>query len=419
MSRLFSLVVTLVGLVNCAAVERRWSADAVAPVDLAINRGSPQHLASGIIYGIPDVPNQIPDHFYTDIGLHWFRAGGGQMTEPNRGWSWGDAEMEKRWESTLSNYRTVRKYNGKFQLLLHDLWGTDFTDESMEWPVTTATGPTLTAFWTLLLAGSLTTICCRDCTSTSGMSLNGASGRDLKRSGFTCSVGLQTDFEENTWWSNFLSYVAANDSVPDLYTWHHIEALDNPANDLQNSLVTFSNMRSAAGAPEKPININEYLNLADELNPATTVWHLSRFERYDTSGLRSNWRGGPDGSHLRDFLVSLIWRDNENLPYHPNGDWQALKYYNLNMTVRALAGVRVKTGTWALTFKNLSAVGLPPAGELKIQTWGFTYEIPEAELDAPTDRGIATHSYTNDEITIAIYQTEENWKTAWAFEFLV
>ncbi|KAF9876517.1 hypothetical protein CkaCkLH20_05925 [Colletotrichum karsti] len=463
-TRILSLVATLVGLANGAALERRWSPDAVATVDLAMNRGAPQHLASGIIYGIPDVPDQIPDHFYTDIGLHWFRAGGGQMTAPNRGWSWGEAEMERRWDSTLSNYKTVRKYDGKFQLLLHDLWGTDFTDETMKWPgdggdwtdydrfLDTIIGRIIAndmlpglyidiwnepewGFWKRPQAQWLDLF---------GRTINRFRSDD--RLGGIQMIGPSLSLpptEDNTWWSNFLSYVAANNSAPDLYTWHHIEALDNPANDLQNSLATFNNMRSAAGAPEKPVNINEYLNLADELNPAATVWHLSRFERYDTSGLRSNWRGGPDGSHLRDFLASLVWRDSENLPYHPNGDWQALKYYNLNMTghragstgsedrifdvyatvgddkVRALAGVRVKTGTWALTFKNLSAVGLPRDGELQIQTWGFTYQIPEAELDAPTDRGVVTHSYTNDEITIAIYQTEEDWKTAWAFEFRI
>lgn len=237
-----------------------------------------------------------------------------------------------------------------------------------------------------------------------------------------------------------MSYVAANDTAPDYYSWHHIEALDNEANDLQNSLPTFDKMRVAAGAPEKPININEYLNLGDELNPAATVWHLSRFERYDVPGLRANWRGGPNGTHLRDFLASLLWRDHTDLPYHLNGDWQALNYYNTNMTgyragttgsvdrvfdayatvgdkVRILTGVRVQTGTWALTIKNLSAAGLPSSGNLAIQTWGFTYVIPETELDAPTNRGIATHPYSNDEITIAIYQTEEDWKTAWAFEF--
>ncbi|KAK7227845.1 hypothetical protein V2G26_000015 [Clonostachys chloroleuca] len=43
-------------------------------------------------------------------------------------------------------------------------------------------------------------------------------------------------------------------------------------------------------------------------------------------------------------------------------------------------------------------------------------KIPKTELAAPTGRGVATHQYSNDEITIAIYQTEEDWKTAWAFE---
>lgn len=280
MSRLFSVVPTLAGLVNCAAVERRWSPDAVATVDLAINRGSPQHLASGIIYGIPDVPNQIPDSFYTDIGLHWFRAGGGQMTEPNRGWSWGDAEMEKRWESTLNNYKTVRKYNGKFQLLLHDLWGTDFTDESMEWPgdngdwanydrfldtiisriVANDMLPGLYidiwsepewGFWKrpqaqwLDLFGRTINRFRYVSTDLSSHWLIAHMGRSDARLGGVQMIGSSLSLpptEENTWWSVFLSYVAANDSAPDVYTWHHIEALDNPANDLQNSLVTFSNM---------------------------------------------------------------------------------------------------------------------------------------------------------------------------------
>ncbi|KAL4814911.1 hypothetical protein BDW67DRAFT_186212 [Aspergillus spinulosporus] len=384
------------------------------------------------------------------------------MGEPNRGWSWGEAEMQKRWDSTLSNYRTARKYGGKFQLLLHDLWGTDFTDETKTWPGDGGDWSDYDRFLYRIISEIKANA------MTEGLYIDiwnepewgfwkrpqsqwlDLFGRTVKRFrsdpdlGGLPVIGPSLSLppaEDNSYWVNFLAYVAANDTAPDLYTWHHIEALGNPRNDLQNSLVTFRGMREAAGAPERPVNINEYLNLADELNPAATVWHLSRFERYDTAGLRSNWRGGPDGSHLRDFLASLIWRDSEDLPYHPNGDWQALKYYHTNMTgyrvgtfgstdrqfdvyatvgddkVRALAGVRVKTGTWALTFKNLSAVGLPPAGELSIQTWGFTYDIPEAALLEPTNRGIATHSYADDEITIAIYQTEEDWKTAWAFEF--
>lgn len=81
---------------------------------------------------IPDTPGQIPDHFYTNIGLHWFRAGGAQIEAPNRGWVWG--ELDGRWDSALSNDKTVRKYEGKFQLLLYDLQGTDHATESMNWP---------------------------------------------------------------------------------------------------------------------------------------------------------------------------------------------------------------------------------------------------------------------------------------------
>ncbi|KAF4463806.1 glycoside hydrolase family 39 [Fusarium albosuccineum] len=411
----------------------RWTPDAVAVVDLAVDRGEPQHLGSGVIYGIPDTPNQIPDHFYADIGLHWFRAGGAQMGAPNRGWVWGD--LDGRWDSALSNYLTARKYDGKFQLLLHDLWGTDHADESMTWPGDNGDWSDYDRFLDTvverIVAKNMIPGLHIDIWNEPewGFWLRPQSqwldlfGRTFKRFRddpnlnplpiIGPSLSLPPE-EDNTWWINFLDYVAVNNTAPDHYSWHHIESLDNPANDLQNSLVTFEKMRSAAEAPKKEININEYLNLADELNPAATVWHLSRFERYNVPGLRANWRGGENGSYLRDFLASLIWRDNSDLPYHPNGDWQALKNYKTNMTghragttgsedrrfdvystvgdkIRILAGVRVKTGTWALTIKNLSAAGLPPSGTLAIQTWGFTYDIPETELEAPANRGVATH----------------------------
>lgn len=47
-------------------------------------------------------------------------------------------------------------------------------------------------------------------------------------------------------------------------------------------------MRPTAGATESPGTINEYLKLVDDLSPVATVWHPSRFERFDTSGLQSS-----------------------------------------------------------------------------------------------------------------------------------
>lgn len=65
-----------------------------ATVDLSVNKGAPAHLASGFIYGIPDTPNQIPDHFYTDIGFNNARAGGAQVLAPGRGWVFGLTEYK-------------------------------------------------------------------------------------------------------------------------------------------------------------------------------------------------------------------------------------------------------------------------------------------------------------------------------------
>lgn len=70
-----------------AVLEKRNSVSGTAVVYLGANTGNPQHLASGFIYGIPDTAGQIPDHFYTDIGFNFGRAGGAQT--PATGWLGG------------------------------------------------------------------------------------------------------------------------------------------------------------------------------------------------------------------------------------------------------------------------------------------------------------------------------------------
>ena len=72
-------------------------------VNLGNNTGTPNHLASGIIYGIPDTQNQIPDHFYTDIGFNYARAGGAQVAA-GRGWIWGLSQYKVRVVKTKPRY---------------------------------------------------------------------------------------------------------------------------------------------------------------------------------------------------------------------------------------------------------------------------------------------------------------------------
>ena len=65
-----------------------------AIVNFSNNTGTPQRLASGILYGVPDTPNQIPSSFYTDMGFNYLRAGGAQVGAPGRGWIWGPDEYK-------------------------------------------------------------------------------------------------------------------------------------------------------------------------------------------------------------------------------------------------------------------------------------------------------------------------------------
>jgi hypothetical protein len=67
--------------VTVAAVKDK---SGTAMVNLKNMTGTPQNLASGALYGLPQNENQIPSHFFTDIGFNFARAGGSQL--PAKGW---------------------------------------------------------------------------------------------------------------------------------------------------------------------------------------------------------------------------------------------------------------------------------------------------------------------------------------------
>lgn len=63
-------------------------------VNLGNLTGVSQRLASGTLYGLPNNEDQIPSHFFTDIGWNYERAGGAQLPAPARGWIWGVNEYK-------------------------------------------------------------------------------------------------------------------------------------------------------------------------------------------------------------------------------------------------------------------------------------------------------------------------------------
>lgn len=223
-----------------------------------------------------------------------------------------------------------------------------------------------------------------------------------------------------------------------IFTSRHDEPGD-PARDIPN----LNALLKTYGAPPKPININEYATF-DQQNSAGAAWWISRLERYNVNGLRGNWLSG---WQLHDFLASLLGKTDTNNPtgtgYYGNGEFQVYSYYHQNMTglratttgsgdgvldvyttigsdkVRTLTGVLNKTGTWYITIKNLSAVGLPTSGTLNIFTYGFNDSGHFGRQDAPTNRGTYGHTYSGNSVTFAVYQTSQDQSTAWGFEFAV
>lgn len=107
-----TIVSGYLGLLAATAVanplERRQSTTAV--VNFGNNTGTPQHLASGTLYGLPDVVSQIPDHFFSDIGWNYERAGGAQTS--GKGWIAGLAAYKLViYGRTVSNDDNIQPSN--------------------------------------------------------------------------------------------------------------------------------------------------------------------------------------------------------------------------------------------------------------------------------------------------------------------
>jgi hypothetical protein len=134
--RVFYITAALPGALGVALYPRQDNSN-TAVVDLSTERGTPEHLAAGFIYGIPDSgfgqsATQIPSSFYSDMGFNYARDGGAQMSQG--GWIDGISAYNARFASTKSNYLTARQYGARFQILPHDVWGTDHANSSTVWP---------------------------------------------------------------------------------------------------------------------------------------------------------------------------------------------------------------------------------------------------------------------------------------------
>ncbi|KAJ7512235.1 glycoside hydrolase superfamily [Mycena galericulata] len=449
------LVPCLVGVTAAAAavldLESRQTAAQITTADLSVNWGTPVHRASGVLYGVPDTKNQIPSSFYTGMGFNYLSAGGAQFS--SSGWIFGG--YTARFQDVLSNFQTARQFNAQFILKMSDLWGTDGTQgANAAYPGVGTDFTEFNAYLTQLVsdlkANGMTTnikLLIWNEPDLPGVFWGGTMAQYLAMWSYAVTF-LRTNLPgvpiagpafagmpstANTWWTGFLAHVKADGTAPDVYTWHHEGSSTDVNNDLQTTQPAMVALLNSHGLAIGEFIIDEYANVGEQ-NPASAAWWIARFERYNMSGLRGNWLSG---ANLQDFLSGLLWKSGST--YFANGEWQVYNYYATSMTgyrvattgstdrlmdnfavvgtniVRILVGGRLVTGTYTLQIKNLSALGLPTAGTIDVQTRQFSFAGTEAEEGAPTALGLVAHTYTGNVLSFPIFQTDT--VTTWAFEF--
>ena len=225
------------------------------------------------------------------------------------------------------------------------------------------------------------------------------------------------------WWNTFGPFIASNNSIPDVYTWHNLDGGLDPG----KTLPVLAEWRARYGLPDRPKNINEYAGPSEQI-PSSGTWYISRLERYNIQGLRANWASAYE---LHDYLGNLLGKpgagtdsyEPTSTGYWPVGEWQVYKYYAGSMTgqrvattgsadglfdvyatrggaantVKILAGTRGSTGMYDITVTGLSAVGLK-SGNVNIRTRMFDNNGKYGEVGAPVDLGVYRHAIENDQV---------------------
>ncbi|KLP06522.1 uncharacterized protein LW94_12451 [Fusarium fujikuroi] len=397
-----------------------------ATVDLSKSHGPAQALGSGFIYGWPDngthVDTSIPDYLATDIKFNANRGGGAQI--PSLGWARGGYEgYLGRFNSTLSNYRTTRKYNADFILLPHDLWGADggqgsnspFPGDNGNWTETELfwnqlvsdleahnmleglvidvwNEPDIDIFWDRPWPQFL------EYYNRATKLLRKALPGTLLSGPAMAHSPILTDDKWHTW----LQSVSGNKTVPDRFSWHQIGAWER---EPDTTIPDFTTLRAQYGVPEKPVDVN-------------------------------------DGSDLHNWMGNLIYSSTGTSEgtYYPNGEWQVYKYYAA-MTgqrfltkassdskfdvfatkeghkIKILAGTRTAQAKYSIGVSGLGAVGLPKKGMVKVRTYRFDWAGPNGKDDGPIDLGEKKYTYSADTLTLSVNPPTN--ATAFAYEFSI
>lgn len=307
---------------------------ATVRVDLSEEVGLTSRRGSGILYGLTEDGAHPPDVLLAGMGFRFERAGGAQLDSPG---GWVAGRYERRWASTLAQYRRTVLLGGTFILLVHDLYGADGTAIG-RWPgdegdfsdferfldrlVEDVGVAGMTPQWDLWNEPDLELFWARSAGQFQQM-WRLAYQKVKARFPDATIVGPSTASEpshDDEWWTAYLDFVAANHVVPDILSWHEIGGRAH-GQDPVASRSAVERMLAVRGLRVRGFQVNEYAE-ASQQNPGQSAWFLARLERAKVDGLRANWGKGPE---LHDNLASLLTRSRGG--YARLGDWFTYNSY--------------------------------------------------------------------------------------------
>ncbi|WP_409467760.1 RICIN domain-containing protein [Streptomyces sp. HC307] len=309
------------------------AADTTVAVDFATAGGAPTYRASGTIYGMSENGSLPQEHFYKDIKWQFMRAGGAQLDNPG---GWVAGKYDRRWNSTLAQYKRTKALGGTFAILPHDLWGADGTTDPT-YPGDNGDWTLFDSFYDRLLADA----------KAAGMTdiqwdiwnepdwhpfwdRPQAQYLEMWKRAYqriravfpnAVVVGPSTAGKPgsggSSWWNTYLDYVKANNVEPDIYSWHNL-----PGDPVEDANAVKAKLAARSMTTSRPFQVNEYASPTEQ-NPGRGGWYISRLERAGADGLRANWASA---NNLHDFQAKLLTR-NSSGQYLPLGEWFMYRYY--------------------------------------------------------------------------------------------
>lgn len=306
--------------------------DETIGVNFATTGGTPQYLASGIIYGMTENASLPQDHFFTDIKWNYMRAGGAQLDNPG---GWVGGTYPRRWNATKAQAIRTAALGGQFVMLVHDLWGADAETNASVFPGDGGNWANYDAFLNQLISD----------VQASGVNIqwdiwnepdinvfwqrNQTQYLEMWKRGYqrirtafpnAVIVGPSTSHsptsQAGSWWSNYLDYAKANNVLPNIYSYHAL-----PSDPVATAQVG-DQMLAARNIPHTTrFQINEYAAKGEQ-KPSHGAWYITRLERANANGLRANWALG---AGLNDFEAKLLVKTGSQ--YLPTGEWWTYRYY--------------------------------------------------------------------------------------------